>query len=90
VLPFADTEVMQLRLEEVSRNFADGALCRGSLRPRWLTHHARSCRAGEHHADLAVFARPELNPVQNVWQHLRQTWLFNRVLETYADIVDAS
>ena len=33
---------------------------------------------------------PELNPVENVWQHLRQTWLSNRVFETYEEIIDAA
>ncbi len=33
---------------------------------------------------------PELNPVENVWQHLRANWLSNRVFETYDVIVDAA
>ena len=33
---------------------------------------------------------PELNPVENVWQHLRANWHSNRVFETYDDIVDAA
>ena len=33
---------------------------------------------------------PELNPVENVWQYLRQTRLSNRVFESYDDIVDAA
>lgn len=32
---------------------------------------------------------PELNPVENIWQYLRQNYLANRVFETYATIVDA-
>lgn len=32
---------------------------------------------------------PELNPVENVWQFLRQNHLANRVWETYDDIVHA-
>jgi len=32
---------------------------------------------------------PELNPVENVWQFLRQNKLAIRVFETYEDIVDA-
>ena len=32
---------------------------------------------------------PELNPVENVWQFLRQNYLSNRVLSTYEDILDA-
>ena len=31
---------------------------------------------------------PELNPVQNVWQPLRDNWLSNRVFSSYTAIVD--
>ncbi len=30
---------------------------------------------------------PELNPVKNVWQYLRDNWLSNRVFTSYDDIV---
>ena len=30
---------------------------------------------------------PELNPVENVWQFLRDNWLSNRVFPGYDDIV---
>jgi transposase len=32
----------------------------------------------------------ELNPVENVWQYLRQNWLSNTVFENYDAIVDAA
>jgi putative transposase len=32
---------------------------------------------------------PELNPVENVWQYLRQNFLSNRVFASYEAIVDA-
>ena len=32
---------------------------------------------------------PELNPVENVWQYLRQNWLSNSVFEDYHAIIDA-
>jgi len=32
---------------------------------------------------------PELNPVENVWQYLRQNHLSNRIFESYDSIVDA-
>jgi hypothetical protein len=32
---------------------------------------------------------PELNPVENIWQYLRQTWLANRVFDTYDAILQA-
>ena len=31
---------------------------------------------------------PELNPVENVWQFMRDNWLSNRVFTSYDDIVD--
>jgi transposase len=32
---------------------------------------------------------PELNPVENIWQYLRQNHLANRVFDTYTAIVEA-
>ena len=31
---------------------------------------------------------PELNPVENIWQYMRQNWLSNRVFETNEEILD--
>jgi len=31
---------------------------------------------------------PERNPVENVWQFLRENWLSNRVFRSYEDILD--
>jgi len=31
---------------------------------------------------------PELNPVENLWQFMRENWLSNRVFQSYEDIVD--
>jgi len=30
---------------------------------------------------------PELNPVENVWQFMRDNWLSNRIFDDYDDIV---
>jgi hypothetical protein len=31
---------------------------------------------------------PELNPVENIWQFMRDNWLSNRIFKSYDDIVD--
>ena len=31
---------------------------------------------------------PELNPVENVWQFMRDNWLADRIFSSYDDIVD--
>lgn len=58
-------------------------------------------RAGWHTTEKLIVPRnmtliflpsrsPELNPVENVWQYLRQNWLSNRVFDTYDAIIDAA
>ena len=31
---------------------------------------------------------PELNPVENLWQFMRDNWLSNRVFQSYEDILE--
>ena len=31
---------------------------------------------------------PELNPVENIWQYMRENWLSNRVFLSYDDILN--
>ena len=31
---------------------------------------------------------PELNPVENIWQYMRDNWLSNRVFTSYDNILD--
>ena len=89
VMPYADTEAMQRHLDEIAQN----------IRPK---AHAVILMdgAGWHKAgDLKIPKNmslmfippysPELNPVENVWQFLRQTYLSNQVFEDYDKIVDA-
>ena len=35
-------------------------------------------------------ASPELNPAENIWQYVRQSYLPNRVFRDYGDVVEAS
>ena len=89
VMPYADTFAMQAHLDEISLHVADGSVAALLLD-----------QAGWHTTGKLVVPdnivlvplppkSPELNPVENVWQYLRQTWLSNRVFESYADICDA-
>ena len=88
VLPRCNTAAMALHLVEISQAVAPGA-------------HAVLLldQAGWHLSDkLAIPANitlmplpaksPELNPVENIWQFMRDNWLSNRVFRSYDDIVD--
>jgi DDE superfamily endonuclease/Winged helix-turn helix len=76
-LPYADTDMMQLHLDEISRNVADGAHAVVRLdRAGW--HTTGKLDMPKTITPIFLPSRaPELNPIENVWQYLRQTWLSN-------------
>ena len=89
-LPYADTEAMQLHLDEISRTVARGAHAVLLLdRAGW--HTTANLNVPKNMTLIFLPSRaPELNPVENVWQFLRQTWLSNRVFDTYEAIIEAA
>ena len=82
--------MMQLHLDEISRNVAEGAHAVLLLdRAGWHTTSKLDVPGNITPIFLPSRA-PELNPVENVWQYLRQNWLSNTVFETYDAIIDAA
>ena len=82
VLPFADTEAMQLHLDEVSCHVAKGAhavlLCD---RAGW--HTTTALKVPRNMTLILLPSRaPELNPAENIWQTvcslLKRRWLVPR------------
>ena len=90
VLPIANTQAMQLHLDEISKHVARKA--HGVVlmdRAGW--HATGKLQVPENLTIILLPSKsPELNPVENIWQYLRANWLSNRVFETYEDIVDAA
>ena len=88
VLPRCTTEGMARQLAEISRGVAPGA--HGLVlvdRAGW--HLSRRLVVPENLTLLLLPPRsPELNPVENVWQFLRDNWLSNRIFRCEADIVE--
>ena len=88
VMPRADTEAMQKHLDEISETVAEGAHAALVLdRAGWHTTGKLKVPANITLLFLPP-ASPELNPTENVWQYLRQTYLSNRVFAGYEDIRD--
>ena len=89
-LPFADTEAMQLHLDEISRHVAWGA--HGVLlldRAGW--HTTDRLDVPDNLTLIFLPSRsPELNPVENIWQYMRANWLSNTVFENYDAVVNAA
>jgi hypothetical protein len=89
-LPFADTQAMQLHLDEIARTVRRGAHAVLLLdRAGW--HTTAALAVPKNITMILLPSRaPELNPVENIWQYLRQNWLSNRVFETYEEIIEAA
>lgn len=89
-LPFADTEAMQLHIEEIALHVAKGAHAVLLLdRAGW--HITGNLRWPSNITPILLPSRsPELNPVEQIWQFLRANFLSNRVFETYDEIIDAA
>jgi hypothetical protein len=90
VMPRADTQAMQHHLDEIARSLAPKAHAVIVLdQAGW--HTTGKLRVPE---NLSLLPRPpkspELNPVENVWQFLRQNKLSNRIFGDYQAIVTAA
>ena len=87
-MPFADTEAMQAHLAEIGRAVAPGAHAVLMLdQAGW--HMSARLVVPDNITLLPLPPRsPELNPVENVWQFMRDNWLSNRIFRSYDDIVD--
>ena len=81
---------MQRHLEEISGRVSPGAHAVLILdRAGW--HTSKKLRVPANITLLPLPPRaPELNPVENHWQFLRDNWLSNRVFRSYDEIVALS
>lgn len=90
VLPTANTEMMQLHLDEISGQLPDDAhaamLVDGA---GW--HSAGELKVPENITFIKLpAAAPELNPAEKPWQYLKDNRLSGRIFESYEEIVDAT
>ena len=87
VMPWCDTPAMAAHLAEISATVDAGAHAVLMLdQAGW--HMSSKLAVPDNITLLPLPPRsPELNPVENVWQFMRDNWLSNRVFQSYEDIV---
>ena len=89
IMPNADTQAVQKHVDAIGRAVTPGAHVLIILyKAAW--HTTRKLKLPDN-LTLAPLppACPELNAAENIWQYLRQTYLSNRVFETYTAVLDA-
>ncbi len=90
IVPYANVEAMNLHLTEISSQVAPRAhavlVCDGA---GWH-QRGKQLQLPDNITLLTLPPyTPELNPMENVWDYLRQNKLCATVWETYDDIVEA-
>jgi DDE superfamily endonuclease len=90
ITPAANTEMMNLHLAEISTQVAPGA-CAVILCDRAGWHQQGSDLRLPDNVRLLPLPpySPELNPMENVWDYVRQNKLCSTVWESYDEIVEA-
>src|SRR5207253_2535565 len=88
VLPRCNIAAMSLHLAEISRTVTPGA--HAVLLLDQAGWHLSAKLDVPNNITLMPLPpkSPELNPVENIWQFIRDNWLSNRVFQSYDDIVD--
>jgi hypothetical protein len=87
VLPRCTTEGMSLHLQEIAQAVAPGAHAVVLLdQAGW--HQSKRLVVPANITLMPLPAKaPELNPVENIWQYMRDNWISNRIFASYTDIV---
>ena len=89
VMPYANSEAMNLHLRAIGQAVAPGA--HGVLVLDGAGWHTSQALQQPDNLTLLCLPpySPELNPIENVWEYLRQNQLSLCVYDRYEDIVDA-
>ncbi len=88
-MPYANSEAMELHLEEISRTVTAGAHCALVVDGAgWHSSAELKLPRNITLIRLPPYA-PELNPVENIWEYLRKNNLALRVYHDYDAIVEA-
>jgi hypothetical protein len=88
VMPACNTEAMNLHIAEIAAQIAPGAHAVVILdQAGW--HMSNRLNVPPNITLMPLPPKcPELNPVENLWQFMRDNWLSNRVFDSNENIVD--
>jgi putative transposase len=87
ILPSAGTEMMNLFLAQLAQDFADYFLVIQVDQAGW--HRAKDLKVPEN--IRLIFqppSSPEVNPVEHLWEELREKYLHNRVFASLDELIE--
>lgn len=87
ILPYANTAMMNLFLEHVAQTLAAYFIVMQVDRAGWHTAHALKIPENIRLIPQPSYS-PELNPVEHIWDEVREKWFHNRVFQALSKVVD--
>ena len=89
IMPYSNTETMLIHLEHISNYILKGRHAVVIMdKASW--HTTKKIKKFNNITIMHLpTASPELNPVEQIWQHLRRRELSNRSFKNYEEILDA-
>lgn len=87
-MPRCNVAAMQAHLKEISQAVTQGAHAVVIMdQAGW--HTANKLKVPDNLTLIALPLRcPELNPVERIWQFIRDNWLSNRIFTSFDNIID--
>jgi transposase len=84
ILPNANTEMMSLFLENVSKEFADNEIIMQTDGAGWHKSNDLKIPANIHFIMQPPYS-PEVNPTEHLWEEIREKYLCNKIFESLDD-----
>src|SRR3954468_17043095 len=87
ILPAANTAMMNLFLAQVAKDFADSFIVMQVDQAGW--HRAKDLEVPENIRLIFQPAySPEVNPVEHLWEELREKYVHNRVFPSLDEVIE--
>ena len=87
ILPYANTKMMNLFLENVSNDFAHNQIIMLVDGAGW--HRSNELEVPDNiHLIFQPPYSPELNPVEHIWDEIREKYLFNKIFDSIDKTMD--
>ena len=87
ILPYANTDMMNLFLQQVSDDFKDFEVIMQIDQAGWHKSNDLKCPENIHLIEQPAYS-PELNPVEHIWEEIREKALFNETFDNMEQVMD--
>jgi putative transposase len=87
VLPYSNTDCMNVFLDECSKAYAKDMILMVCDRATW--HHSKTLKVPD---NIKLFylppATPEMNPIEQIWKELRKRGFRNEIFKTLEGVIE--